>query len=655
MKRRLTGFSSAAIKNPRMEAFVFRRRAALAFVAALLATVMLATGYARLQAVEHEQYRTRSESNRIKARPILPERGLILDRNGELLADNRPAYRLELIPEQVADLAATLDGLAELIGLGSEERERFEQARRAARAFNPVPVRYRLSEAEVARFAVNRHRFPGVDVVPYLSRHYPHRELLAHALGYVGQPAPEDLVADASGRTAILGEVGKAGIERRYETLLRGEPGFERVEQNARGRDLRIIERIPPRAGNDLILSIDIGLQSAAVAAFGNQHGAAVAVDPRSGEVLALVSLPSFDPNRFIGGISRSDYAALVQSPSRPLFDRAVQGGYEPGSTIKPFIALAGLETGLRRADQPFLSTGAFTLPGQPREYRDWRKGGHGWVDVRAALEQSVNTYFYRLAHDLGIDRISEQMRRYGFGEPTGIDLPGEAVGILPSRAWKQAVRNQPWFPGETVISGIGQGFWVTTPLQLARATAALADGGRLRSLHLLRARRSGPGEPVEVVATEAPMAVLERPELLRPIHEGLVAVLHGSAGTARASAPVGYRMAGKTGTAQRVTRRGNESLVLDELPFDLRHRALFIGYAPADAPELALALVVESGGSGSLTAAPVARRIFDAWLAEEPGAEQPRAAIPSEQAAATDSAAIDAAEQPPADPERQP
>lgn len=604
------------VKNPRAEAYTFRRRAALAFALATLAVVLMMLGYFRLQAIEHEQYSTRAESNRIKARPIVPARGLILDRHGELLADNRPAYRLEVIPEQVGDMPALLDGLSELVTLTADDRERFEQARAGGRGFTAVPLRFRLSEAEVARFAVNRHRFPGVDVVPYLSRHYPGRELLAHALGYVGQASPEDLQRRGASAYAAIGEVGKAGIERQYDDLLRGQVGFERVEQNARGRDLRVIERIPAKAGADLVLSIDLALQAATVAAFEGQHGAAVAIDPATGEVLALVSLPSFDLNLFIGGISRADYARLLNAPSRPLFDRAVQGGYEPGSTIKPFIALAGLDSGLRRADQRVFSRGAYTLPGQQREYRDWKRGGHGWVDLREALAQSVNTYFYDLAVDLGIDRIAEYGRRFGFGAATGIDLAGEAAGIVPSREWKRAQRNEVWFPGETVISGIGQGFWVTTPLQLGQATAMLAAGGVLHRPHLLTGVRPGSGRPVEPVAQPPGRQVVQRPELLTPINEGLVAVMHSATGTARSSAPTDYLMAGKTGTAQRVTRRGTESLVLEDLPFDLRHRALFVGYAPADAPDLALALVVESGGSGSRAAAPVARRIFDAWVA---------------------------------------
>lgn len=612
--------ASRPIKNPRAEAYTFRRRAGLAFAVATVALLLMMIGYFRLQALEHEQYSTRAESNRIKARPIVPARGLILDRHGELLADNRPAYRLEVIPEQVRDMPALFDGLAELVALSAEDRERFAQARGVSRGFTAVPLRLRLTESEVARFAVNRHRFPGVDVVPYLSRHYPGRDLLAHALGYVGQASPDDLRRRGSNPHAAIGEVGKAGIERQYDDLLRGQVGFERVEQNARGRDLRVIERIPAKAGADLVLSIDLALQAATVAAFEGQHGAAVAIDPATGEVLALVSLPSFDLNLFIGGISTADYAKLLNAPSRPLFDRAVQGGYEPGSTIKPFIALAGLDSGLRSADQRVFSSGAFTLPGQPREYRDWKRGGHGWVDLREALAQSVNTYFYALAVDLGVDRISAYSRRFGFGEVTGIDLSGEAAGIVPSREWKRAQRNEVWFPGETVISGIGQGFWVATPLQLAQGTAMLAAGGVLHRPHLLTGIRPGPGQPVEPANQPPGVQVVRDPELLVPIHEGLVAVLHSETGTARASASTGYRMAGKTGTAQRVTRRGVESLVLEDLPFDLRHRALFIGYAPAEAPDLALALVVESGGSGSRAAAPVARRIFDAWVARSEG-----------------------------------
>lgn len=607
---------SPAIRNPAAEAQLFRRRALLGFVVATLGLLLLAGWYFHLQVLEHEQYATRSEANRIKQRPIVPGRGLIHDRAGRLLADNVPAYRLEIVAEEVRDIEATLRGLAEILPVSDEELQRYRAARQATRGFRAVPLKLRLEEAEVARFAVNRHRFPGVDVVPYLTRRYPYGELFAHVVGYVGRVDEADLQRLGDRRYSVLTHVGKTGIEFQYEERLRGEIGHERVEQNVRGRDIRVLAREPGRPGQDLYLSIDARLQQATIDAFEGQHGAAVVVDPRSGEILAMVSLPAFDPNLFVGGISVSDYRALMDSPSQPMFNRVVRGGYEPGSTIKPFVALAGLAEGIVRPETTVLSTGAYRLPGQSREYRDWRPGGHGRINLVESLAQSVNTYYYHLAVELGIERLGRHMRDFGFGAPTGVDLPGESAGILPSPEWKRSARNEPWYPGETVISGIGQGFWVTTPLQLAQGTAIIAARGEHHPLHLLRESQDGFGAERMPEPIAAPRRVVANAEHLAAVDRGLVAVMHSPTGTARATAQgLEYHIAGKTGTAQRVTRRGDTSTSLDNLPFHLRHRALFMAYAPAEDPQLALALVVESGGSGSRAAAPVARRIFDAWL----------------------------------------
>jgi penicillin-binding protein 2 len=603
------------LKNALAEAAQFQRRALLGALLVALGIVILGSRYFYLQIVQHEALSARADQNRIKLRPLVPARGRIYDRNGMLLADNVPAYRLELVPEQVRDIDATLAGLGAILPLDEDEIARFHDLRRSRRGFHPIPLKLRLSEAEVAAFAVDRHRFPGVDVAPYLTRRYLRGAEFAHVIGYVGRIDRDDAAGLDAERYAGATHIGKAGIERYYESRLHGEVGFEQVEVNAEGRVLRVLRAQPAESGENLYLSIDAELQAATVAAFDGQHGAAVAIDPRSGEVLALVSLPSYDPNLFVNGISRSDYA-LLQGPSRPLFNRALLGGYEPGSTLKPFVGLAALEVGVMRAEQRILSTGAFRLPGQEREYRDWRRGGHGLVDLREALAQSVNTYFFQAAVDLGIDRLGDQLARFGFGSPTGIDLIGEAAGILPTRAWKRATRQQPWYLGETVIAGIGQGFWVTTPLQLARATAALADAGRLRQPRLLSRTQQGlaaaprpephpPPRDLELTATH-----------LQAVVEGMVAAMHAATGTAREAAQgAPYRIAGKTGTAQRVSRRTEEAINLEDLPFHLRHRALFIGFAPAESPSIALALVVESGGSGARAAAPIGRSILDAWL----------------------------------------
>lgn len=611
------------MRNPLAEAITQRRRALVAFLLVFVLLAVLAGRFAWLQVARYEEFHTRSEANRIKARPIVPARGLIYDRTGRILADNVPAYRLDVVREDAGDLEALVARLREVIELGEEDAETFIASARARRSFQPVTVKLRLSEAEVARFAVNRHRFPGVEVVPYLNRHYPYGDLFAHVVGYVGRIDESDLARVDPARYSGATHIGKAGIERRYEERLHGQVGVEQVEVNAEGRALRVVGREPAHAGQDIYLSIDAELQQAVVDAFEGQPGAAVVLDPRNGEVLALASLPSYDPNPFVSGIGRAAYAALLEAPSRPLFNRVLQGGYEPGSTLKPFVGLAGLEYGLRTPRDTTLSTGAFRLPGHEREYRDWRRGGHGHVNLGEAMAQSVNTYFFQLAVDLGIERMSSYLGRFGFGQPTGIDLLGEASGVLPSPQWKRTNRSQPWYPGETVIAGIGQGFWVVTPLQLAQATQMLANGGLKYAPHLLRATQARFDAPPVLESWPAPgPAMVQNPANLQAVTQAMVQVLHGPTGTARgvmAQFHLGYTVAGKTGTAQRVSRRGEQSLDVNQLPFTQRHNALFIAFAPTDAPRVAVMVVVEHGGSGSAVATPVALRIIDAWLRRNP------------------------------------
>jgi penicillin-binding protein 2 len=611
------------IKDHGREIALFRRRAWLGMLVAAVALVVLGGRFVYLQVYGHAEFLTRSEANRIKPRPIVPARGLIYDRRGRLLADNVPAYRLEVVPEQVKqDVETLLDGLSGVVPLSDDERERFLASYRTKRAFQPVPLKLRLSEAEVAGFAVQRYRFPGVDVVPYLNRRYPYGDLFAHVVGYVGRIDEADLEKlEDPARYSGATHIGKGGIERFYESRLHGQVGFEQVEINAEGRALRVLERIPAESGEYLTLSIDAELQQAMVDSFEGQHGAAVAVDPRTGEVLGMVSLPSYDPNPFVNGIGRAEYAALLNDPARPLFNRVLMGGYEPGSTIKPFVGLAGLELGVRRAEDTVFSSGAYRLPNQEREYRDWRAGGHGHVNLEEALAQSVNTYFYSLAVELGIDQLTTYAAQFGFGRPTGIDLPGEASGVLPTREWKQRTREQPWYPGETVIAGIGQGFWVATPLQLAQATATLASGGHPHRLHLLRATQAGFDAPRVAVRDDAPLeSLVKNPAHLAAVTAGMVAVMHGPTGTARAvAADSTYLIAGKTGTAQRISRKTDQQIDVSKLAFALRNQALFVAFAPADAPRIALFVVVEHGGSGTRAAAPVARRILDAWLLRNP------------------------------------
>jgi penicillin-binding protein 2 len=608
------------IKDAAREAALFRRRAWLAFAVVLVALTVLGARFVWLQVHRHAEFELRSEENRVRLRPLAPARGLIYDRNGVLLAENVPQYRLELVPEQVGDVDSAVARLAALLDLGDDEIRRFHEERRARRRFENVPLKFLLSEEEIARFAVHRHEFPGVEVVPYLTRHYPRGELFAHVVGYVGRIDRDDRQRLDPRRYAGSTHVGKTGIERHYESRLIGIPGYERVETNAQGRALRVLSRQAPEQGEHLFLTIDARLQEAAVAAFAGQSGAAVAIDPRNGEVLALVSNPGFDPNLFVNGISRADYAALLDAVERPLFNRALSGAYEPGSTMKPFVALAGLELGAIRPETRIWSSGEFSLPGLSQVWRDWRAGGHGHVDLNEAMAQSVNTYFYQLAVQLGISRLSEQLAAFGFGAPTGIDLAGESGGVLPSREWKRRVRNQDWFPGETVLTGIGQGYWVVTPLQLAHATAILASGGVPHRPRLLRAVQGAIGGELEPVPGPPPgPRVSANPAHFEAVRRSMLAVMHGPTGTARASAHgAPYRIAGKTGTAQRVRRR-DAARGAGPLPPQLRHRASFVAFAPAEAPTIAVAVVVEQAESGSRSAAPIARRILDAWLV--PGA----------------------------------
>jgi penicillin-binding protein 2 len=604
------------MKNPHLEAVQFERRALVGFIGIAVLISGLSLGYFRLQVLQHEEYRTRSEANRIKPRPVVPARGLIYDRNGKLLADNVPAYRLEVTPDRVEDLDGTLRELDALIGVSAEELQQFKANRRATRGFRPVVLKLRLGEEQRSRLAVNRHRFPGVDVVPYLTRRYPYGDLFAHVVGYVGRLDAKDLEALGDSKYAALTHVGKSGLERRYEDRLRGEIGYENVETNVEGRALRVVGNVPSKPGADLQLSIDADLQQAAVTAFGDRDGAAVAIDVRTGEVLAMVSLPQFDPNLFVNGISHKDYKRLTGDKSVPLFDRNLHGGTPPGSTIKPFVALAGLETGLRTPQDRILSTGTFRIGGVGRGFGDSHAHGHGWVDLKESIAQSVNTYYYQLALDLGVQRFDASMARYGFGQPTGIDLIGETGGILPSPEYKHKRWRQDWYRGDLVNAGIGQGLWKATLLQLAQATAALANDGQRHRPHLLRASRRGfdaawlrepqpPGTPIA-----------DAPANLVAVREGMVATVHGPTGTARGiglNAP--YLIGGKTGTAQVVSNKNNLRLDPHNLPLHLRHQALFIGFAPADHPTIAVAVVVEHGGFGSSSAAPVARAIMDAWL----------------------------------------
>ena len=581
----------------------------------LLALGGLAAWYFRLQVVQHAEYATRSEANRVRLVPVVPARGLILDRKGRILADNVSAWRLDAVPERAGDGARLLASLQSVVALDAEQSARFLRDYKASRPFKPVTIKLKLSDEEAARFAVERWRFPGVELVPYLGRVYPYGPLFAHVIGYVGRIDEKDQAALGAAGSAYS-HTGKTGLERHYDEQLRGKPGYKRLETNVDGRTVRALDTVPAMPGTDLKLSIDLDLQRAMVAAFGELEGTAVAVDPRSGEILAMVSLPAYDTNLFVNGISHADYRALNDNPSRPQFNRAVLGGVAPGSTIKPLLGLAGLDSGERRAEDKTLSTGMFYVGGQKRGYGDSHRGGHGWTDLRKSIYESVNTYYYKLALDMGIKRFDEYMDRYGFGKPTGVDLSGEIAGILPSPEWKakHAPKQGKWYPGDTVISGIGQGFWKVTPLQMAQATAALADGW-LRRPHLVKDMRAGFDAQWTPVPLQPPTRISDSPAHLQAVREGMIATVHGPGTATNIRAGLTYLIASKTGTAQVVSRRGHAAVNPRSLPMHLRHRGLFIAYAPADAPTIAIAVAIEGGGYGASSAAPVARKVMDAWL----------------------------------------
>ncbi len=609
------------LKDQVLEGNLFASRAMTAFALVLAALFLLSLRYVYLQVISHDEFSTRSIDNRVRIVPVAPNRGLIYDRRGRPIAQNLPAYRLELVPEKVDDLEQTILALGEIIEFPEDVLEKFQLARKQYRVFDSVPLKFNLGGEEVARFAVDRYRFPGVEVVPYLARHYPYGALLTHVLGYVGRPDENDLQRVDAGNYRGTTHIGKVGIERYYEEELHGVSGVEKIETNVQGRRLRVLDRQDPVHGDDLILSLDVLVQQAAWDALGERAGAVIALDPKDGSVLAMVSKPSFDANAFVQGISGPDYRAILNAPDRPLYNRALQGGYGPGSTIKPFIGLAGLELGVVTPEKQVFSTGQFFLPGVAQPYHDWKPGGHGWVNIYGALEQSVNTYFYQLALDLGIDAMHDFLSRFGFGRRTGLDLLGENPGILPSRQWKRGQYGQPWYPGETVIAGIGQGFIVATPLQLATALAALVNGGtRFAPRLLFAAKSAGGGQAQRLQAPVVQQIPVDDPANWDIVREGMRRVMHGQKGTARAIGPEsGYQMAGKSGTAQVVAQEGGAKQKTAQTARRLRHHALFIAYAPFTNPGIVVAVVVEHGGGGSKEAAPVARAVIESWLNQEP------------------------------------
>lgn len=570
-----------------------------------------------LQLVSHEHYTTLSRENRLKLLPIPPTRGLIYSRDGILLADNRASFALEVVPERVESLERALVDIRQVVAVDDDALARFRSELRQKRRFDNVTLKNNLSEEEVAMFAVNRHRFPGFEIRARLTRYYPLGSQFAHLVGYVGRINAEELARIDAANYSGTTHIGKEGVEKAREDILHGVAGYQSVEVNAQGRILRVVERRAPVQGKDVHLTIDTGLQAVATSALSGERGAIVALEPASGALLAFVSNPSFDPNQFVNGISSRLYGEWRDSPDRPLFNRALQGLYPPGSTVKPPMALAGLHHGLRKAGDASYCPGWMQLAGHKHKYRCWQKTGHGRVDLARSLAESCDVYYYDLARDLGIDRMHDMLGQFGLGSPTGIDLPGELGGLMPSRAWKQRVRKQPWYPGETLINGIGQGFMLTTPLQLAQMAAILANRGRVMVPHAVANLADPVTRQVEVLSPyQRGTVTLAQEAYWSEAIEGMRQVVKGEHGTARATgldAP--YEYVGKTGTAQLFKIAQDRTVRNEDVAKRLRDHALFIAFAPIENPEIALGIIVENGESGSKTAAPIARRLLDYYF----------------------------------------
>lgn len=618
------------IKDHQSERRLFVGRVIFTSIGATLLLGFVVARLVQLQVFDHELFFEKSQGNRIRIEAVPPIRGLVFDRNGRVIAENLPAYQLELIPEQIEDIADTLNRLAAIDLIEFDDIPRLTELSRSSQQFKPLTLRFRLTDKEIANFAIQRPRFPGVDFQPRLVRHYPDGELFAHAVGYVGAISTADLQRLDTARYAGTSHTGKTGVENSYESDLHGDAGYRHVITNARGRQVpadtrELVDSLPadrvPGPGSNIYLSLDLDLQKVAFAALAGRRGAIVALDPWNGEILALVSAPSFDPNLFAVGMTRAQYAALRDNIDRPLFNRAVSGTYPPGSTIKPMLSLAALETGATNLTRKTVCIGYFRLPNDEHRYRDWKPEGHGAVDLHDAIEQSCDVYFYELSIKLGIDNMHDYLTRFGLGSATGLDVRGEGAGLVPSREWKRKNfsnrDDQRWYHGETVIASIGQGFMLATPLQLAAAVGTLATRGIRYRPHLVAAIE----DPLTGIREWIQPERLDDVEISNDFYwqnvlDAMHDVMQGPRGTARAvgtGAP--YKMAGKSGTSQIVSIAQDAQYDEDALAERLRDHALFIAFAPFDNPRIAVAVIVENGRSGSGVAAPIAKAVMDAYL----------------------------------------
>ena len=624
------------LKDHEKDARLVRSRVVVGAMLVLALICVLIVRLYYLQVVQYDYHSTLSENNRVHVQPIPPTRGLIYDRNGVVIADNRPSFSLTMTRERAGDWHQVLDTIVEVLQLTPEDRTLFEKrTKQGRRPFEPVPILFELNEEQIARIAVNQFRLPGVEVVAQLVRHYPQGAHFAHSVGYVGRINEKEIKTLDKVNYSGTHHIGKTGIERFYEAELHGQVGYEEVETNARGRVLRVLKRTDPIPGKDIVLSLDIKLQEAAEEALAGRRGAVVALNPMTGEVLAMVSQPSFDPNLFVTGIGFKAYAELRDSIDRPLFNRILRGLYPPGSTIKPSVAIAGLDSGVVTASTRVFDPGYYQLPNYDHKYRNWNRSGDGFVDLDSAIMRSNDTYFYDLAHKLGIDRLSTYMNQFGIGQKVSLDMFEESAGLMPSREWKRATRRQAWFPGETLILGIGQGYMQSTPLQLAQATALIASKGKWNRPHLAKTIEGVP--PVD--PNPMPDIVLRDPSNWGKVNHAMQQVVHGARGTARvAGVGAQYLIAGKSGTAQVVAIKQGEKYDRSKVQERHRDHALFVGFAPANNPQIAVSVMIENGEAGSRVASPVVRSVMDAWLLGEDGKLKPEyASVSKAEATAND------------------
>lgn len=630
------------VKNHSLEQHHYTLRLRVAAGLVLVCFAILLTRFAYLQIFKYDYFHTLAENNRVSLVPIVPNRGLILDRNGVILAQNFFVYTLEITPSKVSDVEATINDISQFVEVSAEDRKRFKKLRQESHSFESVPIRRHLNEIEAAKFAANRYQFPGVEIRSRLFRHYPLGSLGVHMIGYIGRINEADVKtlekSEELSNYKGSDHIGKGGIEQYYEHQLHGTTGFQQVEIDADGHAIRVLSSTPPVPGDNLVLSIDSKMQDIAEKAFENRRGAMVAINPKNGEILSYVSMPTFDPNLFVDGIDADTWKSLNQSLDRPLINRPIRGIYPPGSTFKPFVAMAGLQEAKRQPPFSIGDPGFYTLAGSSHQYRDWKPGGHGQVDMQKAITVSCDTFFYGLALELGIEKLTSFVSHFGFGKKTGVDLAGEIGGLLPTPEWKWRRWKQKWYPGETVIVGIGQGYTLVTPMQLAQATAVLANNGIAMKPHLVSSIQKHNGaEPHLMPVTKVGAMSLDNINI-EIVRAGMTAVTQPGGTAASVGAGSGYSIAAKTGTAQVVGIKQGAKYNAGSI--DERHRdhALFIAYAPADDPKIAVAVIVENGGHGGSAAGPIARKVMDYYLlGKTPVATSQKASKPPEAAIVED------------------